>query len=188
MALATRTTSRMWGKFMKSFSARKMAYLGVLTAMALVTFAIENLLPPLFLPSAKMGLSNIFGLFTLLVFGWWEALVLVILRTVLGCLITGSLSTLMYSLPAGIIAMAVSILLVKTFFPRVSVVSVSVVAAVIHNLVQNAIFIMVSGTKQMIFYTPYLAIIGVLSGVIVGTAVYLIIRYAPNSLLRAGQE
>jgi len=177
----------MWGN-MKKFNAKKIAYLGVLTAMALVTFAIENLLPPLFLPGAKMGLSNIFGLFTLLVFGWWEALVLVTIRTVLGCLVTGSLSTMMYSLPAGLVAMAVSILLVKVLFPKISVVSISVVAAVIHNLTQNAVFVLVSGTRQMIFYTPYLALIGVLSGIIVGTAVWFILRYAPVSLLNTNSE
>lgn len=173
---------------MRKFDAKKIAYLGVLTAMALVTFAIENLLPPLFLPGAKMGLSNIFGLFTLLVFGWLEALILVVLRTILGCLVTGSLSTLMYSLPAGLVAMAVSILLVKVLFPRISVVAVSIVAAVVHNLAQNAVFVLVSGTRQMIFYTPYLALIGVFSGIIVGTAVWLVLRYAPKSLLYANSD
>ena len=49
----------------KYFSARRIATLAVLTAMGLIMFMVESLFPPLFLPGAKMGLSNIFSLLTL---------------------------------------------------------------------------------------------------------------------------
>lgn len=169
-------------------SAKKAAYLALMTAGALIMFMIENLMPPLFVPGAKLGLSNIFGLLALLTLGPWEALLLVAVRTTLGSFFSGSTSALMYSLPAGLVAMLVSILLVRTLFPKISVVSVSVVAAVVHNLTQNAIFIYISDTPQMALYMPYLALVGVLSGVVVGAAVWLILRAVPAIRKISGEE
>lgn len=169
------------------FSAKKIAYLAVMTAAALIMFAIENLLPPLFVPGAKLGLSNIFGLLTLLTLGPWEALLLVAVRTTLGCVFTGNMSTFMYSLPAGLVAMAASIVLVKALMPKISIICVSVVASVLHNLTQNTIFVFVSGTKEMAMYMPYLALIGILSGVVVGAAVWLSVKTIPL-LSRLGDE
>ena len=44
---------------MKKPSVKKLALCGVLTAFALIAFMLENLLPPLFLPGARLGLSDI---------------------------------------------------------------------------------------------------------------------------------
>ena len=42
-------------------NSKTIATLSVLVAMSLITFILENLLPPLFLPGAKLGLSNFMG-------------------------------------------------------------------------------------------------------------------------------
>ncbi len=166
----------------KFFSARRIALLSVLTAMGLIMFMVESLFPPLFLPGAKMGLSNIFSLLTLFVMGPTEAFVLVIIRTTLGSLFTGNISTLMYSMTAGIVSVAVSAVLVEFAYPRVSIVAISVVAAVMHNLAQNIVFCLVSDTAEMFAYMPWLALIGVVAGVIVGFAVWLILRTVPTKI------
>jgi heptaprenyl diphosphate synthase len=161
-------------------TARKIAYISILTAASLIMFVIENLMPPFLVPGAKLGLSNIFGLLTLILFGPLEALILVSIRTVLGAIFSGNFSTLIYSFTAGIIAMLTSIILYKTLFPKISIVSISVAAAVIHNVMQNLIFIAVSSTKQMLYYMPYLVIAGVLSGVVVGAAVWFSLKALPS--------
>lgn len=163
----------------KFFSAKRIATLSVLTAMGLIMFMVESLFPPLFLPGAKMGLSNIFSLLALFVLGPTEAFVLVIVRTTLGSLFTGNVSTLMYSMTAGLVSVAVSTLLVEFVYPRVSIVSISVVAAVMHNVAQNVVFCLISNTPEMFAYMPWLALIGVVAGVIVGFAVWFILRAVP---------
>lgn len=165
------------GKF---FSARRLAVLAVLTAMGLIMFVVESLFPPLFLPGAKMGLSNIFSLLALFVLGPTEAFVSVIVRTTLGSVFTGNISTLMYSMTAGLTAVAVSSVLVEFVYPRVSIVAVSVVAAVMHNVAQNVVFCLVSNTPEMFTYMPWLALVGVLAGIIVGFAVWFILRAVPT--------
>ena len=166
----------------KYFSARRVATLSVLTAMGLITFMIESLFPPLLLPGAKMGISNVFSLLTLFVMGPTEALILVLVRTTLGSMFTGNMSTLMYSMTAGVVSVAVSALLVEFVYPKVSIVAISVVSAVMHNLTQNLVFCLISDTPEMFAYMPWLALLGVLAGVIVGFAVWFVLRTVPTKV------
>ena len=166
----------------KYFTARRIATLSVLTAMGLITFMIESLFPPLFLPGAKMGISNVFSLLTVMVLGPTEAFILVLVRTTLGSMFTGNMSTLMYSMTAGVVSVAVSSVLVEFIYPRVSIVAISVVAAVLHNLTQNLVFCLISNTPEMFAYMPWLALIGVVAGIIVGFAVWFILRAVPTKV------
>ena len=166
----------------KFFSARRSATLSVLTAMGLITFMIESLFPPLFLPGAKMGISNVFSLLTLMVLGPTEAFILVLVRTTLGSMFTGNMSTLMYSMTAGVVSVAVSTVLVEFVYPRVSIVAISVVAAVLHNMTQNLVFCLISNTPEMFAYMPWLALLGVVAGIIVGFAVWFILRTVPTKV------
>ncbi len=164
----------------KYFSAKRVATLAVLTAMGLIMFMVESLFPPLFLPGAKMGLSNIFSMLTLFLLGPTEAFVLVVVRTVLGSMFTGNMSTLLYSLTAGIVSVAVSSVLVQFVYPKISIVAISVVSAIMHNVTQNVVFCLVSNTPEMFSYIPWLALLGILAGVIVGFAVWFILRMVPT--------
>ena len=166
----------------KFFSARRVATLSVLTAMGLITFMIESLFPPLFLPGAKMGISNVFSLLTLFVLGPTEAFILVLVMTTLGSMFTGNMSTLMYSMTAGVVSVAVSAVLVEFLYPKVSIVAISVVAAVLHNLTQNLVFCLISNTPEMFAYMPWLALLGVVAGIIVGFAVWFILRAVPTKV------
>lgn len=165
------------------FTARRAALVAVLSALALCSFVVENLFPPLFLPGAKLGLGNAFSLFALIVLGPIDGIVVAVIRTTLGSLIVGNMSTLLYSLTAGLVAVVLQAVLVRFLYPTVSVVAVSVCGAVVHNITQNVVFVLVSQTPQMVSYMPYLALAGVLSGVVVGVAVWLALRLLPQRLL-----
>ena len=164
----------------KYFSAKRMATLALLTAMGLIMFMVENLFPPLFIPGAKMGLSNIFSLLALFLLGPIDAFVLVVVRVLLGSMIAGNMSSLMYSLSAGVVSVIVSSILVEFAYPKVSIVAISIVSAVLHNLTQNVVYCLVSNTPELFFYMPILAVIGILAGVIVGFAVWFILRMVPT--------
>lgn len=167
----------------KYFNAKRIATLSVLCAMGLIMFMVESLFPPLFLPGAKMGLSNIFSMLTLFLLGPVDALVVVVVRTVLGSLFGGGVSTLMYSLTAGIVSVVVSAFLVEFVYPNASIIAISIVSAICHNITQNVVFCLVSNTPEMFSYMPWLALVGILAGLIVGFAVNLILRALPNGLL-----
>lgn len=157
------------------FSTKRLCTLAVLTAMALIMFMIENLFPSMLVPGAKMGLSNIFTLLAVIMLSPLEALALVVIRTVLGSLFT-NVATLMYSLSAGLVSVVLTAFMVEYVFPKMSILAISIVSAVAHNLTQNLVFCLISQTPQMFSYMPYLALIGVLAGAIVGLAVYYILK------------
>ena len=165
------------------YGIRKLATMAVLTALSLIVFVIEAQFPPLFIPGAKLGLANIFSLFVLLLYGPAEAAAVVLCRSLLSALITGPVSALLYSLPAGLISIALSALLVRKALSAVSLVSISVAGAVLHNIVQNIVFVALNGAPEMLFYMPYLALIGVASGACVGLALHLLVRHLPIKLL-----
>lgn len=162
------------------FTAKRLATLSVLCALGLVAFMIESLFPPLFIPGAKMGISNVFSMLALFVLGPADALVVVIVRTFLGSVICGNLSSLVYSFTAGLVSVAIAASLKLFAYPSVSVVAISVVSAVVHNATQNVTFCLISQTPQMLAYLPYLVLCGIVAGIIVGFAVWLILKALPQ--------
>ena len=163
-------------------AAKKIATLAIFTALSLIMFIIENQFPPLFIPGAKMGLANIFSFAALIMYSPWEAFIIVAIRTGLGAVYAGNVSALLYSFTGGIVSMAVSSVLMYTVYPRISLMSVSVLAAVAHNITQNIVFVIISGTMLTFGYMPYLILIGVLSGAIVGGVIMLVFKKVPQSV------
>lgn len=165
-------------------NVKKLTGTAVFTALALVSFLIENAFPPMFVPGAKMGVSNIFTLLALLFYGGGCGLITVLVKCVLGCVFSGNASALMYSLPAGLVSFGVEFLLVRFAFGKVSVIALSCTAAVLHNAVQNIVFALVTGMPEVMGYLPYLALIGAVSGITVGAAVFATVKLLPEEVIR----
>ena len=163
-------------------TTKRIAADALFTALGLIVFLIESLFPPLFILGAKMGLANIFSLAALVLYGPADAFAVVAARTLLGSMFAGNIASLMYSLTGGCAAMAVSAILIYTLYPKVSIIAVSIVAAIMHNIVQNLVFVGISQTALTFSYMPYLALLGILSGAIVGLAVMLIFKRVPLSV------
>jgi len=162
-------------------NAKKIAITALLTACALIVFMIESLFPPLLVVGAKVGLSNIFVMLALILLDLPYALIVTVTKCLLGCAFTGTLSSLIYSLGGGLVSLGIVALLYYIFYPSVSLVSLSVVGAVMHNVTQNLLFILISQTPLMLSYLPYLTLVGILAGVIVGSAVHITIKTIPLS-------
>ena len=172
-----------------AFNAKKISVLALMTALGLIMFMIESMFPPLFFPGAKMGLSNIFSLLTLILYGLPEALLVAAARTVLGSLFAGNASLLLYSLTAGIVSVCVSRLLLFAF-PKISILCVSIVSAVVHNCVQLFVYFLQTQTPLIFSELPYLVLLGVLAGVIVGITVIVTVKAIPLSVFErvAGEK
>ncbi|MCH5142984.1 MAG: Gx transporter family protein [Clostridiales bacterium] len=169
--------------YSKSGTAKKIAVLSLLTGLSLIMFIVENLLPPLFIPGAKLGLANIFSFAALILYSPVEAFLVLTARTVLGAVFAGNLSALLYSFTGGAVSMAVSSVLIYTLYPKISVMAVSVAAAVLHNITQNIIFVLLTGSALLFGYMPYLALIGIFSGGVVGGITLVIFKGIPTKLL-----
>ncbi len=166
---------------MKNKLVFNLSLAGLFACLATITFTIENLFPPLIVPGARMGLSNVFILLSALTIGYKYGFAVLIVKTLLGSLFSGNISALMYSLPCGLISLTVQ-LLILNFTKNVSLLAVSVLGAVINVLLQNSVFCLVTKTFDYLVYSPYLAIIGVISGLVVGLCVYTLIKKLPENL------
>ncbi|MBP5357528.1 MAG: Gx transporter family protein [Clostridia bacterium] len=168
---------------LRKFVAKRIVVDAVLAALSLAIFVAESMLPPLFLPGAKLGLANIFSLFALLNFGFFDALAILLVRILLGSLFSGAFSTILYSIPAGLISLIISYALIIFIYPRVSIVSISVASAVIHNIVQVLVFVSLNRAAQMLGYMPLLALIGAGSGLLIGIIVFLLDAHLPKNII-----
>ena len=154
---------------------KKITLCAILTAFAVLSFTIENLFPPLILPGARMGISNVFILLSAIYLGAPYGFATLIIKVTLGSLFSGNVSSIMYSLPAGLVSLSVE-LLILTFVKKVSLISTSVAGSVVNVTIQNTVFCLVTGVTEYLGYLPYLALISVVSGIIIGFAVYITVK------------
>lgn len=161
---------------------RKITISGILSAFALIAFMLENLFPPLIIVGGRIGIANFFVLITGIIAGFWYGFAATTVKSILGSIFTGNVGAILYSLPAGVLAYAAQMLII-IYAPKVSVVAASVFGAVINACTQNAAFCLITKTPEYFAYMPYLALIGILGGTVVGAAVYLTIKYLPERVL-----
>ena len=149
-------------------TSRKLAYLGLCTAVALILAYVEVLLPPLFtaVPGIKLGLPNIAILFVLYRYGMRYAAAVSFVRMAVIALLFGNPMTFVYSLSGAALSLLVMALLRRLDF--LSVVGVSVAGGVFHNVGQILMAMLLLGTAELGYYLIVLAITGTISGIFVG--------------------
>lgn len=163
-------------------SVKKITLSGILSAFALICFMLENLFPPLFVVGGRLGIANFFVLIAGILLGFWYGAGVLTVKCVLGSIITGNFGAILYSLPAGAIAYALQMTIIL-FAPKISLIAASVLGGVINACVQNLTFCLITATPEYLTYIPYLALVGLIGGAVVGTAVYLTIKYLPERVL-----
>lgn len=147
---------------------KKIAVLGLCTAVALILAYVESMLPPLFhaVPGIKIGLPNIIIVFVLYRIGVKEAAVVSLIRMLAVSFMFGNMMALVYSLAGALLSMLVMVALKKLNF--LSVVGVSVAGGVFHNVGQILAAMVLLGTAELGYYLIVLAITGTVSGIFVG--------------------
>ena len=119
-----------------------------------------------------------------MIFGLKEALAIMLLRTTISAMLFTTLSTLMYSLPAGLVSLLVMYYLLKLFKDESALVSVSMISAVSHNLTQLVVAIVVLEQVRIAYLLPWLVLMAVPTGLFVGYLAIVMIRYIKRSVPR----
>ncbi|MBQ3552524.1 MAG: Gx transporter family protein [Clostridia bacterium] len=154
---------------------RKLAILAIFMALMLVLGYIESLIPvaPAF-PGVKLGLANSVLVYILLMFGWKEALLLMFLKVVLSGLLFSGISGMLYALSGGLLSMMAMIVICRV--KGISEVGISVTGAVMHNVGQMLIAILVGGTVGMAAYFPLLFVAAIIMGVATGFIAKILLK------------
>lgn len=146
---------------------KRIAFLGLFVALAFVLSYIEYMLPiNLGVPGAKVGIANLAVMVTLYTIGEKNAIALSIIRVILVGLTFGNVSMMMYSLAGATLSLFVMLIAKKT--DKLSMSGVSVLGGVFHNIGQIIVAMLVLETKSLIYYLPFLIVIGTITGVVIG--------------------
>lgn len=146
---------------------RKIAYLGVFLALALILSYVESLIPFYFgIPGVKLGLTNLIVVVMLYCTGTKEAFGVSVARILLAGFLFGNLFSILYSLAGGVLSFIVMCLLKKT--GRFHVISVSVTGGISHNIGQLIAAAFVVETYDIFYHMPFLLIAGVATGFVIG--------------------
>ena len=160
---------------------RKIARMGLLTALALILSYVESLIPAFVaVPGVKMGLENIVVVFALYTLGPGEAAIVSIIRVLLSSLLFGSILSLSYSAAGAVISLFSMIILMKTKIFGVT--SVSVTGGVFHNLGQILVACLVLETDVLLYYLPVLILSGTITGAVIGIASSIVIKRLQKSI------
>lgn len=145
----------------------KVAYFGVLTALALIFSYIETLIPIHFgIPGVKLGFANLIVVIALYKMGIKEAYTLSIVRVILAGFIFGNLFSILYSLAGGLLSLTMMAVLKKT--EKYSVFGVSMAGGVFHNIGQLIMAAIVLESFSIAYYFPILLVSGVVTGLLIG--------------------
>ncbi|MDD3126644.1 MAG: Gx transporter family protein [Candidatus Izemoplasmatales bacterium] len=147
---------------------RKIIILGIMVAISIVVSIVEAQISTFLfiIPGVKLGLANIVTLVVLYVFGWKDALIVLVLRIALVALLYSAMPAPLLSFAGGILAFVMMVVFKK--INRFSILSVSVVGALFHMVGQIVMAIFILGTEELLYYLPYMMIISVPTGIITG--------------------
>ncbi len=162
-------------------SSKRIALCAALAAVALTIFVAESQIPPIVpIAGVKLGLANIVTLVAMVLLGRRDALIVLVVRLVLGAAFTGGFSAFMFSAVGGLAAYLVMAVLVGVF-PEKLLWVVSVLAALAHNAGQVLVAVFVTGTPGIAYYIFILAASGVVTGVFTGVASIFLLRAIRSS-------
>lgn len=147
----------------------KMVFVSLLVAQSLMMFILENQIPyPFIAPGAKIGLSNLFVVISLYIFDGKTTFMVVILKVILSSIMTGNMSTFLYSISGGLLSLLFMYLEKRYLKEKVSILGVSITGAVMHNFAQIIVASLITGSIVLFLYLPILTFLAILSGFFIG--------------------
>jgi heptaprenyl diphosphate synthase len=162
---------------MKRKRAKYITVMAMLITIALMLSYVETLLPVIPIPGAKLGLANIITLLALCTLSTRDAFVILIIRSIISSLLFSSLLSLAYSLTGGIISLIVMLILLKVFNDKLSLIAISIIGAIVHNLGQLLIAILIMQTVSIATLLPWLIAIAIPAGILVGLCVKFTLKH-----------
>ncbi|TCK90494.1 heptaprenyl diphosphate synthase [Natranaerovirga hydrolytica] len=167
----------------KMTKVQKMVLISMLISIALVLSYFERMIiGPFPVPGAKLGLANIITLLSILLLNFNESFTVVIVRIILGSFFTGA-SGFLYSLAGGLLSFIVMFILYKFFNKYLTVIAISVIGSVFHNVGQILMAGLIIQNFRIIYYLPHLFIIGVVTGLAIGVIVNMLYSYLKTHYL-----
>ncbi|NLC03518.1 MAG: Gx transporter family protein [Tissierellia bacterium] len=155
----------------------KMIFLSILVSIGLALSVLESAIPlPIAMPGARLGLSNMVVLVTIIIFGFKEGIIVSMLKSIVLVLVTGSISSFMYSFSGAILSCIVMYLSYRFFSNVFSLMGVSILGALSHVTAQITVASLMMNNLKIYTYLPFLMLTSIFTGYFVGLASTYIVR------------
>lgn len=160
---------------------KKMTFLGLMVTYSLVLYIFETYIPnPLIaiFPGAKLGLSNIITLISLLILGVKDTFIILTVRIILSSIFAGPISYLLFSVGGAYLSLIGMYLTSK--IKGFSTIGVSIIGAIGHNIGQLLVASIIVQNINMVGYLPFMLIASLVTGMFVG----LVSKYCCSKLTK----
>lgn len=146
--------------------AKRVTLYSAFLVLALSLSFLESLIPPVILvPGIKLGLANLAVIYLIYKNDYFGAILVNLARIILSCLLFSGFNTFIYSIFGAALSLVVMCVFKK--IKAFSIITVSCMGAVFHNLGQilaSLIFMPVT----VFYYLPVLVVTGIITGFIMG--------------------
>lgn len=151
-------------------SVREMVVLSLLIAIALVLSYFERFIPMnIGVPGVKLGLANVVTLLCLYLYKPSRIYLLILVRVLLASVFLGSMMSFWYSLTGGLLSGSAMMLTAWLLKDSVSLIGISAIGAIFHNVGQLIVVTMVTGSFYVALgYLPMLLVAGIITGIFIG--------------------
>ena len=173
-----RTASDIFSQRRQIYMNKKIAYLGLFSAVAIIFGYVETLIPVFAgIPGIKLGLANLAVLFILARYTWKEAALVSLIRILVIGFMFGNLFSIAYSIAGESLSLLVMTLLKRQ--KGFSIVGISIAGGVSHNVGQLLVAMLIVENTSLIYYTPALLVSGVITGLLIGILTSETVRRIP---------
>ena len=156
---------------------KKIIFLSLLVSIGIVLGIVESIMPiPFMAPGAKLGLSNIVVLITLVLFNFKDAAIVAVLKSIILSMIVGNVSSLFYSLTGSLFSLIAMYFVYKFFSKYFSLIGVSIFGAMAHNIGQILVASIVMNNFKIFYYLPVMMLTSLFTGYFVGLSSIFIVK------------
>ena len=156
--------------------SKKPVQLGLLTAIALTIFLVENQIPALVpIPGVKIGLANIVTVFTVFLLGSKEGAAVLGCRIFLGAIFCGNFATILYSGAGGLLAILTTIGL-RRVLTRKQLWVAGALSAIAHSVGQMIAAVTITRTPTLLIYLPVMVLISIITGIFTGLCAQILLN------------
>ena len=152
------------------YEVKELSIFAMFIALGLVLQYVEGFFTAIPVPGGKIGLANIVSIVNLFMFGGVNALLITAIRAFLGALLIGGITAVPYSVSGAIVSVVLMWIVKKYFYPKVSMIGISIAGATGHNIAQLCIASIVFSSGYIFSYLAPMLVVGLLGGIVTGYA------------------
>lgn len=148
---------------------KRLTFLSLMVGYSLILYIIESYIPnPLIalFPGAKLGLTNIITLTSLVIFGLKDTFIIITVRVILSSIFSGPLSYLLFSMGGAYLSLILMYIIYKV--NEFSIIGISIIGAIGHNIGQLIVASMIVENILTVGYLPFMLITSLITGLFVG--------------------